>query len=143
MTDLDYNYLAKYPELDQTIEVLTRARELISEEHRWTQYAYARDKEGICVESTSPKAACWCARGAINRVVHSPDGYVGHESDLLSASQVALGNMGPYDRIPWPRSNILNLNDAEGTMHADVLERFDVTIERLKAARGAYEESMR
>lgn len=50
-------------------EVLIQARELISDERRWTVRSLARDKYGNSVPVSSPGATCWCSAGALSRVI--------------------------------------------------------------------------
>jgi hypothetical protein len=45
-------------------EILDGAAALIEPEGRWTQGKYAADRDGHTVDPRSPKAVCWCARGA-------------------------------------------------------------------------------
>lgn len=46
-------------------QVLTEARELISDKSRWTQQASARDGGGNWVAENSARACQWCAQGAV------------------------------------------------------------------------------
>jgi hypothetical protein len=41
--------------------------ELLARPESWTQHVNATDDRGLHVESTSPRAACWCALGAIHK----------------------------------------------------------------------------
>lgn len=49
------------------LEILTQARELLSNKARWTQGVYARNEEGKEVMSVDKDALCWCAIGAIKK----------------------------------------------------------------------------
>lgn len=51
--------------MSATVELLREARGYV--ERDWTQNAFARNAEGIPVDSTSRDAVCWCAVGAMNR----------------------------------------------------------------------------
>lgn len=48
-------------------EVLAKAADLIEPEGAWTQGKFAREASGLAQDPKSPKAICWCARGAIIR----------------------------------------------------------------------------
>ena len=39
---------------------------MYSEPSKWTQYAYARDKDGLVTLSRDGSAVCWCLSAAIN-----------------------------------------------------------------------------
>lgn len=54
-----------------TLEVLTQARELISDPARWTRGYMARNKSGDAVSEKSPGAVCWCSIGAMMAVAGS------------------------------------------------------------------------
>lgn len=49
-------------------------RELLSEEGKWTQGAYARDAVGKSVALNAPAAVCWCLKGALNRC-YAPEAF--------------------------------------------------------------------
>ncbi len=49
-------------------EVIEAAINLISDEKKWTQNAFARNSKGEILEnSNDPEAVCWCAVGAIKK----------------------------------------------------------------------------
>ncbi len=100
------------------LDVLKGARELLSDEKRWTKGALARDKDGhetgIAVD---PDAVCWCAYGAIEHC--NKEGY-GAE---IAMNRVVRG-------LGWP--SIGAFNDADSTTHADVLALFDRAIASLE-----------
>ena len=47
------------------LDILTEARELLSDPDNWTRYTLARDSEGVEVNTNHPDAVCWCAVGAL------------------------------------------------------------------------------
>jgi len=53
-------------------------QELLTDETKWTQSAYARLASGEPCSSVHPEAVCWCLIGAVNRCYGGPD--------ILSAS---------------------------------------------------------
>lgn len=101
-------------------EVLRRAKALIAEPEKWTKGENARDAAGNWVWADSARAVCWCAQGAINAV--APD------------SLVALCNaLGFVNRTAGVMSNIVTLNDAPTTTHADIMALFDRAIAAAEA----------
>ena len=46
-------------------DVLIKALELIQDQDHWTQYAFARDRQGRMISPQSPDAVKFCAFGAI------------------------------------------------------------------------------
>lgn len=46
-------------------QVLERARSLLSDQDRWAQGVFARDRNGVQVKPRDPNACCWCLLGAI------------------------------------------------------------------------------
>jgi len=72
MTEFLYNVEDRKPmnaeERTLAIGVLRDARDLISPPGCWSQVAYARSSDGVSVGVSDPRAACWCLRGAVQRV---------------------------------------------------------------------------
>lgn len=102
------------------LDILIKARELISDPERWTQGAYAKDSSGREVYD-SDAAVCWCGIGALRRVA----GY-----DYLSRSKAIdflhkTAREAGFDYFQ-------DFNDS--STHAEVLAAFDRAIE---AARNA------
>ena len=50
---------------EHTIQVLSQAKDTLSDASKWTQGAVARDKHGEEAHFNSPDAVCWCILGAI------------------------------------------------------------------------------
>lgn len=102
----------------QTIEVLEKARELISDPERWTQKVQARGPGDLEVDVFSPTATKWCAIGACRKVS-------GHKDGRL----LATANLGDTTRAR-AHCTVGTYNDK--ATHAQVLNVFDATIERLR-----------
>lgn len=49
------------------LDVLLKAREIISDIRQWTQGVSAEDKRGVSVRATDRDACKWCASGAVYR----------------------------------------------------------------------------
>jgi hypothetical protein len=52
-------------------QILTDTRALIDTPEKWTQDAWARDKDGKRLEYSDPDAVCYCVFGAVNKVQSS------------------------------------------------------------------------
>jgi hypothetical protein len=111
-----------------TLEILTQARELLSDPTKWTQHAMARDANGDDkpishlysehpywegISGYDPVACSWCAFGAIEKVSNMNSGTVKY---ILSQTAKKLYSM----RMP-------KVNDSLG--HTEVLKVYDHAIE--------------
>jgi len=96
-----------------SIKLLTKVRELLSDPARWTQGTAARNVEGRHVTSTDPNATCWCLMGAVWK--HAP--FIGFD-----AMNSLLSNGGNA-----------TFNDARTTTHSDILSYLDSRITHFKA----------
>jgi len=100
------------------LQILRDARELLSDEKRWTQGALGRDENGVllCADQLD-RAQCYCAFGG-----------------LLAAGDDAT--TGDFRALPLlidaidlqPDAGIGDWNDAPDRTHADVLTAFDRAI---------------
>lgn len=102
-----------------TIEILVAARELLSDEKRWTKGAGARDVRGKEVRSRHPPAVCWCMAGALNKVIEVP----WPPEALMSVIDLLQTMIS---------GGIIAFNDNPATTHADVLRALDAAIEKAK-----------
>lgn len=59
-----------------------KAHELLSEPEKWTQFAYARDKDGNPIPVTAPEATCFCLLGALRKC------YPDFDSELSALNRV-------------------------------------------------------
>lgn len=100
-------------------EILTQARDLISDPARWTRGVYARDAEGRETASRSESAVCWCVHGAIRKVT-------GSVYDTLFSGRYAQA------ALPEGYSEVHEFNDDPKTTHSDVLALFDRAIKLAK-----------
>lgn len=98
-------------------EVLTKARELIADEKRWTRDCSARNAAGNYVSVFDDSAACWCASGAIWKA---------------SAAQVNLCETAMACLRHECRMGVAGFNDRH--THAEVLAAFDRAIAACEVA---------
>ena len=103
----------------EAIAVLTRARELISEERHWCRGMYARAWFFLPVRPEFKAARRYCALGAIMRAAH--------ELQLPTSRASAALKRQTGSLIP-------NWNDSPRRSHAEVLAAFDGALAGLKAA---------
>jgi hypothetical protein len=129
-----------------TLQILRDARELLSDEKRWTKSALARavddsDPEGAAdqeTNATDPSATCFCAMGAILRAAGTDD----TDDELAESALRALSNaLDDEFRLRWdndggdewpsekdPEEAIPDFNDDDDVGHADVIAAFDYAI---------------
>lgn len=105
---------------DVQIHILA-ARTLIADPADWTQGVWARDAAGRDVDSTSPKAVCWCAEGAemfvLDPIEPTPMDKRGKFAfEYLNEAALKLG----YRNLALP-------NDT--TNHATVMLMYDMALE--------------
>ena len=103
-----------------TIEILIKARAVISDRGRWTQNAEARALYGDSCDCESDAAVCWCAVGAT--------GKVGGYGPSAAADRALEGTLA----AAGDGREVVTFNDDPTTAHSMVLDLFDRTIARLQ-----------
>jgi hypothetical protein len=91
--------------------IIRRARQRIR--RGWTQNAYARDRDGVTVDSNSPEASCWCVMGALGEDVADffaqPDVVVSvycrlhrlcEVSDIAEENTITFGSLSDWNDYP-------------------------------------------
>lgn len=120
-----------------TFEILKAARELLSDEKRWTKGRYARDAQGNPTPTHAVDAVCWCPEGALVKFsAAEKDASINSiivDEALLGAFRAVAATSAEYDEIPGVifQSQLWPWNDAPERTHAEVLQRFDDAIIRL------------
>jgi hypothetical protein len=107
-----------------TLAILTAARELLSDEARWTRTYMATNANGTPVAPRKRSAARWCCLGAITKYSSKRRLFEADYTPILIAENVLRGVIG------YP---ITQFNDDPATTHADVLKAFDRAIEKARA----------
>jgi hypothetical protein len=103
------------------VEVLRKARELISTPDRWTKGYFAHDLVGTDVEPHEDGAVCFCALGALGvSSYYEPVSWIDGAIELLETT------IGCHDLGEW--------NDAPERTHVDILAAFDEAIRRAEAS---------
>jgi hypothetical protein len=89
-----------------TVEILTKARDLLSKEGAWGQGYFAKTKKGKLVESRSKRAATFCMLGAIQRFdnegqfrLWSPEWYMAKKY-VASAIRTSIDNIASWNDKP-------------------------------------------
>lgn len=118
------------------LEILTRAREIITPPGNWTRHYVARNKDGEVTFSSSPDACQWCAIGAIeaasgSQIIPYPPRDIKVEMDsALNTLRSAIPAGFSDPRNGGPIVSIYN--DAKSTSHDDILKLFDRAISAAK-----------
>ena len=120
------------PYAPEVLEVLTKAREAISEPHKWTQGAYFRSDKGMSVVDLDD-ATRFCSVGAIQSVAKLPSAI------SLAALRTLARGIG---RGTKPRY-IAAWNDNPVRTHEDVIDAFDRAIEIAKENLAYFEAGTR
>ncbi|MFM7009062.1 MAG: hypothetical protein ACKO0Z_06965 [Betaproteobacteria bacterium] len=105
--------------MNETVEILKRAREIIAAPGAWTKGKDAINEKGEGVNPKSPNACAFCSYGAVLREV--PLGEHFRVIDILR------------EALPKGYEMISLYNDHSITSHDDVLALFDRAIEISKA----------
>lgn len=111
-------------------EILSAARALIANPGTWVKgadglAAPTDDPTLDALDASDPRATCWCAGGAIERVVDFGSGGIGPMA-LAMGALCAAADRG-YGLYRYPHE----FNDLPMTTHADVLATFDRAIAAL------------
>ena len=101
-------------------EVLVRAHELIALPEHWTKGTYARNSSGMSVFPKAADAVCFCATGALLRVLPSTD----YSSSILELARSVLCDAAGVD-------NVVAFNDNARQIHEVVVAAFVKAIESL------------
>ena len=107
----------------ETKEILQKARDLITDPAKWTTGFFARDVEGRIQAANKESTVCWCAWGAIQKVVGSDTFKRMDNLHLWDTLWNATGepDYGSASHVIW------SYNDNH--THEEVLAVFDKAIE--------------
>lgn len=95
-----------------TVQILEEARELLSDESRWTKGAVARKKSGEPVLANHPEACSFCTLGAIDKVSEGSDVYY----TAVATLQKLIGQSLSF------------FNDAQHRKHSEILKVLEESI---------------
>ncbi len=104
-------------------QVAERARGLVDDPRTWTQYAIARTGNNRHCEPTDPKAARFCAYGAILRAAYDVAGDQDRAQRLADqAAMLITGRDNPYAAF----EELIAINDGQRvSARKAVLQLFD------------------
>ena len=110
--------------VQEKIDVLKMARDLIQEPDAWVQECHAQNDIGEETGPTEPDAVCFCLEGAIIRAL----------SELLEVDEDELLLEEINDEVMGKNegSKMVIWNDSPERTQAEVLARVDATLERLE-----------
>lgn len=110
---------------NEVVKLLSEAQELIRDPKNWCQGPFALDAEGVSVSPGSSSACCFCADGAMERVLSDQLDFSTYNKArrVLTDAAFDMGVLG-----------VVFLN--ETTDHPTVMKMFDLAIE-LAAQEGA------
>ena len=115
----------------EALVVLKETRELLSDPSRWTQGAFARDKAGNVVYTSSPVAHSFCAHGAILHIIETK------HSGTVELRDKVWSTLG---KLLGPNRSLISYNDGyvvngagAPTGYDDVIQLFDAGISVLEA----------
>lgn len=117
------------------LEVVQRARALITDPTKWTQGEYARGEDGEYAPSDSTAATCWCSLGAIIAASEKVRREKNLDlSDTFRVKDAVKQQMAVVveKRTGRRLETIHGYNDREGRKHEEVLSLFDETAAVLK-----------
>lgn len=101
--------MATDPAHAELVQILSKAKDLINTPTKWCKGALARNAKGDPVYECSEEAVCFCATGALRKVLR--------ETPVENAS-VRSFIMNSYDFIT-------RINDRTSTSHGDILRELD------------------
>ena len=112
-----------------TIELLKKAREVITDPDRWVQRRYG-EAEGGRILTKVAAAHRVCAVGALYKAAGIELGASENFEGMLGAKDELLKDIGSHEEEKYQNFAITEFNDQ--TSHEEVLALFDTTIERLE-----------
>ena len=110
----------------ETLELLKKARELITDPDCWCKGRYGETEDGKVGKVTAAHRVC--AVGALYKALDKEIGC--NYEDMLGAKKELLKDIGSHENEQYRTFPVTVFNDQ--TSHSEVLELFDTTIERLE-----------
>lgn len=120
-------------------QLLYKVRSLVTK--GWTQGAYARNSEGVNLESDHPMAVCWCLSGAFVRACYDMIGSL-FEKPLITTKELTdlseaydearLAVMLKIRSLTFLKyESIVSFNDSSYTTKEQVIALLDIVIKDL------------
>lgn len=110
------------------IELLKKAREIISKPENWTKNSFAKDAYGCSTMITNKEAVCFCSIGAVRRALdvldYPDDGEVTYHSAIDRLRQFVHTS----NRNTGSWATLAGYNDHADRTHTDILAMFDKAI---------------
>ena len=105
-----------------TLDILRAARAKIADPSKWTQGAFARDKDDFPTEIRHGES--FCALGALSATMHPWQQGLGGRTRLLTEAEAIVNRI----TIRMYGITLLTYNDRLSTQHHDILAIFDIAI---------------
>ena len=86
-------------------QIIARALEIVSDEEHWTRASVARTADGRQCACFDPRAARFCAIGALNRAARELLGVAGVEHAYAAEAFVLAANGRHHDSLPCINDN--------------------------------------
>jgi len=121
--------------MQKTIDMLAKARELLSCPSCWTQHEIGRTASGNAVSVDVPDVVAYCAIGALTRVLWMTDEYeaASSASDMLAEAACRLFPERLSEGVGDGVDPVVEVNDHPTTSHADVLRMYDTALDTCRA----------
>ena len=100
-------------------QIIARALEIVSDEEHWTRASVARTADGRQCACFDPRAARFCAIGALNRAARELLGVAGVEPAYAAEAFVLAANGRHHDSLS-------RINDTDG--HEVIVAMFEVAL---------------
>ncbi|MYD97911.1 MAG: hypothetical protein F4X98_11075 [Gammaproteobacteria bacterium] len=119
---------------ETAVAILLAARDLLSDESKWTRGALARDSKGDEVDCMSPDASYWSAFGAVlvASAADPEDGVLDWDADAtvmaLERLERNAASLLRVDYGPRRRGFVVEFNDRPATKFQDVMSLFEGAI---------------
>lgn len=111
------------------LEIITKARALITDPIHWTKKAFGRDANGNSRMWEARDACAFCITGAVFRA----ELVLLRERGSFAPIRVGVEVINALSEVAGTFSNLVEFNDADNTTHDKVLAVLDCAIENLKA----------
>lgn len=96
--------------MSQLLKDLLAVDNLLSNEARWCQHNFARDKNGVPVNLRNRRARSWCLVGAIERTLGNKEQ---RKQDVINNLDVVIKEFTTADMYQsWKLTNISEFNDS-------------------------------
>lgn len=123
---------SKMPENEYIIDVLIRAKKIITDPSNWTTEAFARDTNDFCTGVSDPDAIKFCSSGAIEKALWQIHG--DSDEKKVYGNLVKVFQYMNMTCLMLRKETFINFNDKY--THEEVLDLFDEAIVKATKIKG-------